>query len=65
MGRIKSRFVKSSGKKIFDKSQSEFTEDFTKNKQVVDKYANIPSKRLKNAIVGYITRLSKRNGEEL
>lgn len=65
MGRVKSRFVKSSGEKIFKNGKSEFSSDFTKNKEVVDKYANIPSKKLRNAIVGYITRLSKRNSEDI
>lgn len=65
MGRIKSRFVKSSGQKIYDKSSGEFSEDFNKNKEIVDKYADIPSKKLRNTVVGYITRLAKRNsGEE-
>lgn len=64
MGRIKSRFVKASGEKIYRKGRSEFTEDFTKNKEIVVKYADIPSKKLKNTIVGYITRLAKRDQEE-
>lgn len=60
MGRIKSRFVKSSGEKILEKGGEEFTTDFDKNKEVVTKYAEIPSKKLRNTIVGYITRLVKR-----
>lgn len=68
MGRIKSTFVKSSATKIYNKGSDEFTEDFTKNKEIVTRYANIPSKRLKNTIVGYITRLvrnSENNSIEL
>ena len=65
MGRIKSTFVKSSAQKIYEKGSEEFSDDFNKNKAVVDKYATIPSKKLRNTIVGYITRLSKQNqGEE-
>lgn len=59
MGRVKSTFVKTSAKKIYKKGESEFTTDFDKNKTIVDKYAVIPSKRLKNTILGYITRLKK------
>lgn len=64
MGRIKSRFVKSSAKKIYDKSNSELSEDFQKNKEVAGKYAQIPSKKLRNTIVGQLTRLKKRFKEE-
>ena len=59
MGRVKSRFVKASGQKIYEKGKEEFTEDFAKNKEIVDKYAVIPSKRMKNTVVGHITRLKK------
>jgi len=64
MGRVKSRFVKSSGEKIFKKGKEEFSSDFNKNKEVVDKYADIPSKKLRNTVVGFITRLAKRSEAE-
>lgn len=59
MGRIKSTFVKSSANKIYTKGSDEFTENFDQNKELVQKYATIPSKKLRNSIVGYITRLVK------
>lgn len=61
MGRIKTRFVKATGEKIYQKGKDEFTTDFNKNKEIVDKYAQIPSKRLRNIVLGYITRLAKRS----
>lgn len=61
MGRIKSTFVKSSATKIYKKGKEEFTQDFEKNKTVVNKYAVVPSKKLRNTITGYITRLTKRD----
>ncbi len=60
MGRIKSTFVKSSARKIYKKAESEVSTDFDKNKEVVAKHAEVPSKRLRNSIVGYITRLAKK-----
>ncbi len=60
MGRIKSTFVKSSAVKIHSKGKEEFTTDFDKNKEIVSKYAMIPSKKLRNTIVGYITRIVKK-----
>jgi small subunit ribosomal protein S17e len=63
MGRIKTRFEKSNAQKIYKTGTEEFGEDFDKNKVATKKIANIPSKRLRNKIVGYITRLSKRAEE--
>jgi small subunit ribosomal protein S17e len=61
MGRVKSTFVKTSGTKIYEMGKEDFTTDFDKNKEVVKKYADIPSKKLRNSIVGYITRLVKKS----
>ena len=65
MGRIKSKFVKSAGKKIYGKGTEEFTDDFNKNKEIVAKYAEISSKKLRNVISGYISRLVKQKKEEV
>ena len=59
MGRIKNNYVKNNGKKIFDQGQNEFTEKFEENKEIVQKFAQIPSKKLRNIITGYVTRLKK------
>lgn len=59
MGRIKTRFVKASGDKIFAKGADEFTESFENNKKVAEKYADIPSKRMRNQVMGHIVRLAK------
>ncbi len=64
MGRIKSTFVKTSAAKIYKKGAEEFTDSFENNKKIVDKYAAIPSKKLRNTVVGYITRLSKKDKME-
>ena len=64
MGRIKSRFVKASGEKIYEKVKNDISEDFQKNKENVAKYATIKSKRLRNSIVGYVTRLHKQEQKE-
>ena len=64
MGRIKSTFVKTSAKKIYAKGKEEFTADFNANKAIAEKHATVPSKKLRNTIVGYITRLSKRDALE-
>ena len=46
--------------KILVKAHSEeFTEDYNKNKAVLDKYARIQSSKLRNVIAGYSARLVK------
>ncbi|MCA9486527.1 30S ribosomal protein S17e [Candidatus Woesearchaeota archaeon] len=64
MGRVKSTFVKVSAKKIYNLGKEEFTEKYEENKEVIDKYAKIPSKRLRNTIAGHITRTVKQRGEQ-
>lgn len=59
MGRIKTRYVKVSAQKIYEMGKEDFNENFDENKAKVTQYAVIPSKKMRNAIVGYITRLVK------
>ena len=60
MGRIKTMQIKRKSKEILDKHSAEFKEDFVENKKQLDKVTEIPSKKLRNAIAGYITRLKKK-----
>ena len=51
---------------VLDKHKSKFGENFTDNKKLLDEFAIIRSKVLKNEIAGYITRFIKkeiRDGE--
>ena len=57
MGRIKSTLVKRTARNLL-KEDNVFSEDFEKNKKVLGN--TMPSKRLKNKIAGYISRLKKR-----
>ncbi len=59
MGRIKTSQIKRVSNDLVDNHFDEFTEEFQKNKEVVEKYADIPSKKLRNIITGYVTRLVK------
>jgi ribosomal protein S17E len=59
MGRIKTRKLKSVTKELFSKYDSDFNEDFQKNKEIVMKRLSIKSKKLKNIISGYATRLKR------
>ncbi len=60
MGRIKTTLIKRSGRKLLANYRDEFGTDFTKNKIAVRKGAEVTSKKLRNSLAGYITRVAKR-----
>jgi len=45
---------------VLDKHKSKFGENFTDNKKLLDEFAIIRSKVLKNEIAGYITKFIKK-----
>lgn len=59
MGRIKTQAVKRFTKKLISEHKGEFKDNFENNKKLVTKFADIPSRKLRNTIAGYITRLIK------
>ncbi len=42
-----------------DKHPTEFKKDFTENKKIVMQHAEVRSKKIRNIIAGYMTRLVK------
>ena len=60
MGRIKTTFVKRKTKELLGKHGDKFTTDFTKNKELTGQYAKVESKKLRNIVAGYMTRLKKK-----
>jgi small subunit ribosomal protein S17e len=63
MGRIKTTMIKNIGERLYKDHKDEFTTDFEKNKEIVKKYVDIPSKKLRNIVAGYITRLKRQDAE--
>ena len=63
MGRIKTKLVKRITKQLIAKHKEDFTEDYTKNKEVLKKYVDIKSTKIKNVIAGYTVRLIKQSKE--
>jgi len=49
---------------LLEQHGEKFTDDFQKNKQVTHQIIGTPSKKLRNVIAGYATRL-KRRGSDL
>ena len=61
MGRIKTILVKRVTKKLVEEHKDEFSEDYNKNKEVLRKYINVRSPKIRNVIAGYTTRLVKQS----
>ncbi len=60
MGRIKTKFIKRKTRELLKQHGDNFTADFTENKKVADRYTKVQSKKLRNIIAGYMTRLKKK-----
>ena len=63
MGRIKTQFIKRTSQELMSKHEEKFGEKFEHNKKAVSALTDVKSKKVRNIIAGYITRLVK-NKEE-
>lgn len=59
MGRIKTKLIKRIGREVFKQYSDRLTTDFEKNKQIVMELVDVQSKKMRNVIAGYLTRLKK------
>ena len=59
MGRIKTTFIKRKTKELLHLHNDKFTTDFEQNKKLAGLYTSGGSKKLRNVIAGYLTRLKK------
>jgi len=60
MGRIKTARIKRAAEDLLDKYPDRFKSKFQDNKKLIMEVADIPSKKLRNSISGYLARLVKR-----
>lgn len=63
MGRIKTQMVKRLTLQLVKQHQQLFTTDFAENKRIVEKLLTEPSKKIRNTVAGYVTRLMQRKEE--
>ncbi len=61
MGRIKSTLVKRTATNLL-KEENNFSENFERNKKLLGR--TMPSKKVRNKIAGYLSRLKRREEEE-
>ncbi|MEM0374174.1 MAG: 30S ribosomal protein S17e [Sulfolobaceae archaeon] len=60
MGTVYTRDIKRIAEELYEKFKDEVTLDFQKNKELVSKYVEVSSKKIRNRIAGYLTRYAKR-----
>ena len=63
MGRIKTKFIKRITHEVLEEHRDKCKDNFEDNKKVLAEVAEIQSKKLRNAIAGYMTRLVKTKEE--
>ena len=57
MGKVRTEHVKRMARELVERFPEKFTTDFENNKKLVESLTNISSKKLRNRIAGYTTRL--------
>ncbi len=57
MGRIRTRLIKRTANEILVGHKSKFNDNFDHNKHKVAEVADVSTKKLRNKIAGYITKL--------
>tara|TARA_Y100000310_G_C20612736_1_gene778882 strand:+ start:568 stop:852 length:285 start_codon:yes stop_codon:yes gene_type:complete len=57
MGRIKTTLVKRTTRQLVEKTPESFGEEFEENKKALGNV--LPSKRMRNMVAGYITRVNR------
>ena len=53
---IKPTYIKKIGTELLEIHEEKFTNSFDDNKKAVSSATNVPSKRVRNRVAGYITR---------
>jgi small subunit ribosomal protein S17e len=67
LGNIKPSFIKNVALELINKFPDVFSEDFEKNKLMIEKFTTIKSKNTRNRVAGYIARIMedrKKKNEE-
>ncbi|MBI2110002.1 30S ribosomal protein S17e [Candidatus Woesearchaeota archaeon] len=59
MGRIKTTLIKRTARKLYTNYRERFKPEFDYNKKAIDGLIQLPSKKMRNTIAGYVTRLVK------
>lgn len=56
MGRIKTKLIKAKTREFLEAYPDRFSKDFNENKQAIQELSDVASKKMRNAIAGYLVR---------
>jgi len=59
VGKVRTETIKRIARDLLERHPGKFTVDYEANKQIVDQVVDFRSKRMRNRISGYVTRLKK------
>lgn len=57
MGKVRTETVKRAARELIERFPDKFTNEYELNKKAVNEVVQAPSKKLRNRIAGYVTRL--------
>jgi len=57
LGKVRTETVKRAARELIEKFPNKFTNEYEPNKLAVNELVKAPSKKLRNLIAGYVTRL--------
>jgi small subunit ribosomal protein S17e len=63
MGRIKTALIKRITFDIYKAQKDSLSTNFDENKAIIGRLVQMPSKKLRNTVAGYLTRLTKAKTE--
>jgi len=63
MGRIKTTLIKRLTLKLYNEHRDNFKEDYGHNKKAVEELTDVESKKIRNIVAGYLTRLVRQKIE--
>ena len=64
MGRIKTQFIKRITNELVEAHEKDLKKDFKTNKELVGSFTDASSKKTRNIIAGYVTRIMRMKGEK-
>ena len=60
MGRIRTQFIKRLGRELVQTHKGQLKQTFEENKPIIEQLLTEPSKKIRNVVAGYVTRLMKK-----
>jgi len=57
LGRVRTEMIKKTARELLESNPQRFSADYEENKKAVDELVNAKTKRVRNRIAGYVTRL--------